>query len=63
MKTTIKTTIKAINYFLKDNEEFRKVFRGTTDDQFEQGLYYKSFSNQPKSAETDTSKNKKWNGG
>ena len=33
------------DYFLKENEEVRKVFRDTMEGQFEHDLYNKSFSN------------------
>ena len=42
------------NYFLKDNEEIRKVFTGTKEGQFDQSLYNNYFSNQLESVETDT---------
>ena len=41
-------------YFLEKNEEeVRKVFRGTMESQFDQDFYNESFSNQLESEKTD----------
>ena len=42
------------DYILEDHDELRTNLRNTTESQFENDFYNKSFTNQLKSDETDT---------